>query len=73
MVIVGLYGALRFSTIFFGLFTVGLFLIAYDFRTKEQSTPTLESIAVQTCPNCGMPFEADGTFCPKCGEKMRRE
>ena len=71
LVIVGLYGALRFSAIFFGLFTMGLFLIVYDFRTKEQITPTFESTASQTCPNCGISLEASGTFCPNCGEKVR--
>jgi len=84
LVIVGLLGALRHSAVFFGLFTVGLFLLLYDLTTKRvkpspttqlsPSTPPTPTIApsTPTCPNCGMALEAEASFCPRCGEKVRK-
>lgn len=84
LAIVGLFGALRFSAVFFGLFTVGLFLIFYDLSTKRgkpqltvqpsPSRPPTTSIApsTPTCPNCGMVLKAEAAFCPQCGWKVRK-
>lgn len=81
LAIVGLYGALMYSAIFFGIFTVGLFLIFCNSRTEEKNMPTPTPIPVPpsasvtslTCPNCGAALEAGAVFCPRCGGKVRRE
>lgn len=81
LAIVGLYGAIRYSAVFFGLFTAGLFLILYNRRTEEKNTPIpmttptplSKSVASVTCPNCGMALEAGTAFCPRCGAKVNKE
>ena len=75
LVVVGLFGALRFSALLFGLFTTGLFLIFSDLRTKGKNYPptALPDTTSLTCPNCRIVLEGDVAFCPQCGKKVRWE
>ena len=85
LAIVGLYGALMYSAVFFGLFTVSLFLIFYSRggadkaynRVREENTPTLTpqpaNVAALACPNCGMVLEAGASFCTRCGARVSKE
>ncbi|MFH0896649.1 MAG: zinc ribbon domain-containing protein [Candidatus Bathyarchaeota archaeon] len=66
------------SSIFFGLFTIGIFLILYSRRTEEKHTPTPISTPVVsstsiTCPNCGAALDVGATFCAQCGGRARKE
>jgi hypothetical protein len=39
LALLGLYGALKYSAVFFGLFTVGFFLALYNYKTEEKNLP----------------------------------
>ena len=77
LAIVGLFEALTSSAFFFGFFTLGLFLIFYDLRTKRESKPAPPSVTIASsthvCQNCGMILEAGAAFCPRCGGRVKKE
>lgn len=78
-------GALVFSPIFFGFFTSGIFLIAYDLLTVKVESrgerqgsmaqapasplPIAKAIP-QFCPNCGVKLEGHVQGCPLCGKQL---
>ena len=83
--ILGFFGALLLSSIFFGFFTVGLFLIIYSSITKKEVPPTLQESPTLTkpttqpieqllrfCPKCGSELDMIEDFCPFCGEKVKK-
>jgi len=83
--IIGFIGALYFSPIFFGIFTVGLFLVIYGLTVKREDTskirglpslgkPTAQTIKQLTrfCSNCGAELDKGEEFCPLCGEKVKK-
>lgn len=84
--IVGIFGALRFSSIFFGIFMVGLFLLIYSILPKKNKMPPSNSMSypltessIQTptspsrfCYKCGAELHEQHEFCPLCGVKVRK-
>jgi ribosomal protein S27AE len=83
--IIGFVGALYFSPIFFGIFTVGLFLVVYGLTVKKEEgpqkirgSPSLKKPAeyveqlTRFCPICGGELDKGEEFCPLCGEKVKK-
>jgi hypothetical protein len=83
--ILGFFGALRFSSIFFGIFMAGLFLLIYSLIIKTEVPPiqqislTLTESTIQYteqlslfCPKCGAELDRQKGFCPFCGDKVRK-
>jgi hypothetical protein len=83
--IVGFFGTLRFSAIFFGFFMAGLFLLIYTVIPKSKLSPTKltgfsssESTKRYTipvsrfCPQCGAELDVNQDFCLFCGDKVRK-
>jgi hypothetical protein len=72
----GFFAAFRYSAVFFGLFTTGIFLIIYELKTKPmypektKSQPSTFTPTINSCLNCGTILKAEVDFCPRCGEKV---
>lgn len=80
----GAFGALFYSSIFFGFFTSGVFLAAYDLLTKKEEKKGGQITEVtfpanqlpsarlfpRFCPNCGSKLEANVHRCPLCGKQL---
>ncbi len=81
----GGFGALVSSPIFFGLFTSGIFLIAYDLLTvkvesrgecqvsvaQASASPLPVAKAIpQFCPNGGVKLEGHDQRCSLCGKQL---
>ncbi len=85
---IGSFGTFFSSSIFFGVLTSGVFLIAYALFTKaeagkgEPHASTARAAPVQLpspmgaesfCPNCGAKLEPNARVCPVCGRKLGRD
>jgi hypothetical protein len=83
--ILGFFGAIRFSSIFFGIFLVGLFLIIYNSNTKKEelsfsqksttlTKPSSHSVykPKRFCTLCGAELSKSEDFCPICGDKVKK-
>lgn len=81
----GAFGALFYSPIFFGFFTSGVFLAAYDLLTEKEEKkgerqitetitpapqPPLARSFPNFCPNCGSKLEENVRSCPLCGKQL---
>jgi hypothetical protein len=69
----GAFGALVYSSIFFGFFTSGVFLVAYDFLTEKEEKKGERQIteATATAPSPQPPSARSfPRFCPNCGSKL---
>jgi hypothetical protein len=82
LIIIGILGALLYSTVFFGFFTVGLFLLIQKFIVKTSSAeprptsaPSISIVAtsLKTCPNCGKEIDSKADFCAHCGNKVNNK
>jgi ribosomal protein S27E len=69
------------SSIFFGLFTSGVFLIVFSrmMGRESDSQISITNSATSTlflpvyCPSCGTKIEFKTAQCPSCGVKLRKE
>lgn len=81
----GVFGALVYSSIFFGFFTSGVFLVVYDLLTEKEGEKGERQVSEVTapapqsplamsfpkfCPNCGVKLEANVHSCPLCGKQI---
>ena len=69
----GAFGALVYSPIFFGFFTSGVFLAAYDLLTEKEEKKGERQIteATSTVPASQPPSAiVFPNFCPNCGSKL---
>jgi membrane protease subunit (stomatin/prohibitin family) len=69
----GAFGALFISSIFFGFFTSGIFLAAYDLLTEKEEKKGERQIteATSTAPAPQPPSARSfPNFCPNCGSKQ---
>ena len=82
LLVVGFSGILfTSSSIFFGLFAAGVFLVIYGLvvstegESKSPIFPTPEmktSLPISFCSKCGARLELeDAVYCPNCGEKVK--
>ena len=85
LVAIGAFGVLLSSSIFFGVLTSGVFLIAYTLFTKAEAgkgethastaraapvQPPSPMVAESFCSNCGAKLEHNARACPFCGRKL---
>jgi hypothetical protein len=69
----GAFGALFISSIFFGFFTSGIFLVAYVLSTEKEKKKGERQIteAAVTAPAPQPPSASSfKKFCPNCGSKL---
>jgi hypothetical protein len=85
---IGLFGALLSSSIFFGVLTSGVLLIAYALFTTTEAgkgephaatarappgQPPAPPVTASFCSNCGAKLAQNARTCPSCGHKLGRE
>lgn len=77
LIIIGFFGILRSFSLFFGLFTLGIFLIAYTFFSRpEEQKEELQVSKLSPpsfCSECGTRLESKTLYCPLCGKKLEEE
>ena len=77
LLIIGFFGILRSFSLFFGFFTLGIFLIAYTFfsRPEEQKAelPVSKPTRLSFCSQCGTQLESKTLYCPLCGKRLEEE
>lgn len=69
----GAFGALVYSSIFFGFFTSGIFLVTYDLLTEKEEKKGKRQIteSTATAPSPQPPSASSfPRFCPNCGSKL---
>ena len=71
LALLGLYGALKYSAVFFGFFTVGFFLALLNYKTEEKNLPVPQStdeknIHVPVAQSIPLSASVVSLSCPNC-------